>query len=161
MECTLQLTSCVRIRRLAVRSSVPRVLPLSTPNETYPEYNGCKAAVLNYVFGMSRLHKNKENISINAVLPGIVRTNIIPPEMVTAVSPECVTPVGSITSAYKKFLADPNLFDQGIECSADHHVFVKRPEHLNGRFSERACIVWEPLFKANHGENSELKGAIP
>jgi len=30
----------------------------------------------------------KENISINGVLPGIVATDIIPPEMIAAVSPE-------------------------------------------------------------------------
>jgi hypothetical protein len=30
----------------------------------------------------------KENISINVVLPGIVHTSIIPPEMVAAVSEE-------------------------------------------------------------------------
>jgi hypothetical protein len=30
----------------------------------------------------------KENISINVVLPGIVHTSIIPPEMVAAVSKE-------------------------------------------------------------------------
>jgi len=30
----------------------------------------------------------KDNISINGVLPGIVATEIIPPEMIAAVSPE-------------------------------------------------------------------------
>jgi NAD(P)-dependent dehydrogenase (short-subunit alcohol dehydrogenase family) len=34
------------------------------------------------------MRMQKENIRINAVLPGIVHTNIIPPEMVAAVSPE-------------------------------------------------------------------------
>ena len=58
------------------------------PHESYPEYNGAKAAVLNWVRGTARVLKIKENIRINCVLPGIVATSIIPPEMIAAVSPE-------------------------------------------------------------------------
>jgi NAD(P)-dependent dehydrogenase (short-subunit alcohol dehydrogenase family) len=58
------------------------------PHPTYPEYNGAKAGVLNWVRGTAQVLKIKENIRINCVMPGIVATNIIPPEMVAAVSPE-------------------------------------------------------------------------
>ncbi|KAK0388916.1 hypothetical protein NLU13_2493 [Sarocladium strictum] len=58
------------------------------PHESYPEYDGAKAAVVNFVRAVSRVLKVKENIRINVVLPGIVHTNIIPPAMVAAVSPE-------------------------------------------------------------------------
>lgn len=34
------------------------------------------------------MHFQKENIRINCILPGIVATKIIPPEMIAAVSPE-------------------------------------------------------------------------
>ena len=55
------------------------------PHPSYPEYNGAKAAVLNWVRGTAGVLKVKDNIRINAVLPGIVATNIIPPEMIAAV----------------------------------------------------------------------------
>ena len=58
------------------------------PHPSYPEYNGAKAAVLNFVRGTAGVLKVKENIRINCVLPGIVHTNIIPPEMVAAVESE-------------------------------------------------------------------------
>lgn len=58
------------------------------PHPSYPEYNGAKAAVLNWVRGTAEILKIKHNIRINAVLPGIVATNIIPPEMVAAVKEE-------------------------------------------------------------------------
>ena len=58
------------------------------PHESYPEYNGAKAGVLNWVRGTSRILKIKENIRINCIMPGIVATNIIPPEMIAAVSRE-------------------------------------------------------------------------
>lgn len=41
------------------------------PHESYPEYNGAKAAVLNWVRGTSRILKQKENIRINCVMPGV------------------------------------------------------------------------------------------
>lgn len=58
------------------------------PHETYPEYNGAKAGVLNWVRGTARVLKIKENIRINCVMPGIVATSIIPQEVVDAVDPK-------------------------------------------------------------------------
>lgn len=136
------------------------------PHETYPEYDGAKAAVLNFVRATGRVlrivsplfplysfhyeHVNtlllqKENIAINAVLPGIVHTNIIPPEMVAAVSPEAMTPVSAIVSAYVRFLdhEDASLSGEALECAADKQIFCPRPEYLNGNISQRACTVWD------------------
>jgi len=131
------------------------------PHETYPEYDGAKAAVLNFVYAVSRVLKTKENISIGAVLPGIVHTNIIPPEMVAAVSKDCMTPAATIIGAYQKFLDDSSLAGKAIECEGNDHYFVPRPEYLAGKISKRATTVWDPLFKMYHGENSELEDAIP
>jgi len=133
------------------------------PHETYPEYDGAKAAVLNFIHATGRILKSKENISIGGVLPGIVATNIIPPEMVAAVSSDCMTPLSTITSAYDKFLEDEggSLAGTAIEASVDKLCTVKYPDYLNGRYSQRACTVWEPLFTSYHGESSGLEGAIP
>lgn len=58
------------------------------PHPSYPEYNGAKAAVLNFVRGVKEVLWTKEAIRMNCVLPGIVETAIIPRELVEAVSPE-------------------------------------------------------------------------
>jgi short-subunit dehydrogenase len=131
------------------------------PHETYPEYDGAKAAVLNFIHATSRLLLRKENIKIGGVLPGIVATNIIPPEMVAAVAPDSLTPVSTIVSAYQKFLDDDSLAGKALEAQVEDHIEVKWPAFLHGRFSERSCTVWEPLFKQYHGENSDLPGALP
>ena len=87
----------------------------------------------------------KENIAINSVLPGIVHTNIIPPEMVAAVSAEAMTPVSQIVSAYMRFLDHPDtsLSGEALECAALEQIFVPRPQYLNGDISRRACTVWD------------------
>ena len=58
------------------------------PHPAYPEYNGAKAAVLNFVRSVAPILKLKENIRVNCVMPGIVATEVLPPEMVAAVAPE-------------------------------------------------------------------------
>jgi hypothetical protein len=74
-----------------------------------------------------------------------------------------MTPISTIVSAYMKFLDDEDglLVGEAIECSVKKLIFVPRPEHLNGHASERACTVWDPLFKSMHSEVSGLPNAIP
>ncbi|RDW77008.1 hypothetical protein BP6252_05061 [Coleophoma cylindrospora] len=131
------------------------------PHESYPEYNGAKAAVINFIRGVAPVLKLKDNILINSVLPGIVHTKIIPQAMVDAVSPAHMTPVSTIVEAYEHFLADDNQeTGEAMECSTDKRILVKQAEYANGDASKRACTVWEPLFKMLHGENSDLETAI-
>ncbi|KAF9891662.1 hypothetical protein FE257_003674 [Aspergillus nanangensis] len=131
------------------------------PHELYPEYDGAKAAVLNFVRATSRVLKIKENIRINCILPGIVATKIIPPELVAAVSPECMTPLSTIVAGYDRCLEDSSLVGEALEASADKLLPLPRPGLENGRVSKRAVTVWDPLFKMYHGELSELPDAIP
>ncbi|KAF2705282.1 hypothetical protein K504DRAFT_440365 [Pleomassaria siparia CBS 279.74] len=143
--------------RIVATSSAAAVVP----HESYPEYDGAKAAVLNFVRATSRVLKTKENISINAILPGIVRTSIIPPEMIAAVSKECLTPVSTVVAAYERCLDDESIFGKAIECSASSQFFIETPILGNGRISVRSITVWDPLFKMMHKESSDLPDAIP
>ncbi|CAO2657444.1 Nn.00g035700.m01.CDS01 [Neocucurbitaria sp. VM-36] len=133
--------------RIIATASVAAVVP----HESYPEYAGAKAAVVNFVRATARILKSV----------GIVHTSIIPQEMVDAVSPECLTPVSTIVSAYEKFLEDDKLYGRVLECSADKHFFLEQPNLANGRVSRRAVTVWDPLFKMYHKESSGLPDAIP
>ncbi|XP_014561131.1 hypothetical protein COCVIDRAFT_33825 [Bipolaris victoriae FI3] len=131
------------------------------PHESFPEYDGAKAAVVNFVRATARILKAKENIQINAVCPGIVQTAILPQGLVDAVSAECLTPVSIVVSGFEKFLEDDTLYGRVLECSADKHFFLEPPTLANGHVSRKAVTVWEPAFKMYHGENSGLSDAIP
>ncbi|CAK4033713.1 15-hydroxyprostaglandin dehydrogenase (NAD(+)) [Lecanosticta acicola] len=132
------------------------------PHRAYPEYCGAKAAVVQFVRGVAPLLRTKENIYINAVLPGAVETPIVPPEMIAAVSPECLTPISTIIDAHNKFINDDTgMSGQALEGSSDRLVFYDMPPFGNGYKTERAVTVWEPLFRAMHGEDSQLEDAIP
>ena len=58
------------------------------PHRAYPEYCGSKAAVVQFIRGTAPLLKAKDNVLINCVMPGIINTPIVPPEMIKAVTPE-------------------------------------------------------------------------
>ncbi|KAJ5933465.1 Short-chain dehydrogenase/reductase SDR [Penicillium verhagenii] len=132
------------------------------PHESYPVYCGTKSAVNQFVRGAAPLLKIKENILLNVVMPGMVNTPIVPPEMIAAVSPECLTPVKTILRAYDVFLDDTTgMAGQLLEGSAENLIYYLMPEPGNGRITERAVTVWEPLFEMMHGEKSGLPGAIP
>ena len=70
--------------RIVVTSSIAAIFP----HPTYPIYCATKAAVNHLVRTAALMLGPKENIMINALLPGIVSTPIVPPEMIKAVSPE-------------------------------------------------------------------------
>lgn len=82
--------------RVVVTSSIASIFPHSS----YPEYCGAKGAVNIFVQGVAPLLKQKENIYVNCVLPGIVPTPIIPPEMIAAVAPEQYVPSLSSPARY-------------------------------------------------------------
>jgi len=85
MECSLRYTLCARIPIpegvIVARASIAAV----HPHPSNAEYNGTKAAVLNFVRESARVLKLKENMRLNCVLPGIVPTYIIPPQSLAVV----------------------------------------------------------------------------
>jgi len=76
-----------------------------------------------------------------------------------------LTPPSTIVEAYHRFLDDPSLSGEAIECSVDKCMLVPRENwetnFLNGYKSKRAVTVWDPLFKMMHFEGSGLPDAIP
>ncbi|KAI6093231.1 NAD(P)-binding protein [Hypoxylon rubiginosum] len=131
------------------------------PHQTFPEYCGAKAAINQFVRTAAPILKLKENITLNAVLPGIVITGAVPQASVDATKPEHITPIKTVVDAYILCLARPGLNGQLIECSTDKHFFLPLPEMANGEATKRACTVWEPLFEQKHHEKSGLPNAIP
>lgn len=132
------------------------------PHKSYPEYCGAKAAAIHFVRGIAPLLKQKEDILVNTVLPGMVQTPIVPQAMMDAVTPECVTPISTILKAHDVFVDDETgMCGKSLEASADELKWYDLPEYGNGYKTKRAVTVWEPLFRAMHGEDSGLEDAIP
>ena len=73
-----------------------------------------------------------------------------------------LTPISTVIAAHDKFIDDEEgVTGLALEGSSNRLIFYEMPEYGNGFKTKRAVTVWEPLFKAMHGENSELPDAIP
>ncbi|EQB55665.1 short chain dehydrogenase [Colletotrichum gloeosporioides Cg-14] len=125
------------------------------PHEAAPEYCGAKAGMVGFVRGASRVLKIKENIRINAVLPGVIRTPLLPAGAIAAVPPGCITQLSTVVSAFNKFLDDESLNGEALECSAEDVVPL-----VYGKSTMSPVPVWDPLFKMMHHENSGLPEAV-
>lgn len=76
------------------------------------------------------------------------------------ISSSSLTPISTVVRGYNRFLNDGSLNGKAFEASAEKLLEYDLPEPRNGRITERAITVWEPLFKALHGEPSRLPKAL-
>ncbi|KAJ0336672.1 hypothetical protein COL922a_007674 [Colletotrichum nupharicola] len=120
------------------------------PHEASPEYCGAKAGMIGFVRGASRVLKIYSD-QLNVVLPGVIRTPLVPAEMIAAVHPECITQLLTVVSAFNKFLDDESLNGEALECSAENVVPL-----VYGKSTMSPVTVWDPLFKMMHHEDSGL-----
>ncbi|KAL2441902.1 Short-chain dehydrogenase/reductase prx6 [Exophiala dermatitidis] len=130
---------------------------------TAPEYSGAKAAVIEFCRAAAPVLKMRDNITINAVLPGLVRTGVTLPAMLDSYTPEYITPIENVVASYNRFLDDPELNGQFLYCAGpapDDIQFVPRPSRPTGDQSWIMELVCEPLFERVHGERSGLPDAF-
>lgn len=67
----------------------------------------------------------------------------------------------TVLEAFHVFLEDTTgMTGQLLECSGDRLVFYPMPAPGNGRVTQRAVTVWEPLFRHLHGDDSRLETAL-
>ncbi|OAG37844.1 hypothetical protein AYO21_07950 [Fonsecaea monophora] len=131
------------------------------PIATFPEYCGAKSAMNAFVISTAPVLKlQKENITINAVLPGIVPSQFISQEMRDTFGADGLTPKETIAAAYMKCLHDRSLNGELIECSRDKHFVLPRPGYADGETSKRTCTVYDPYFVQVHGESSQLEDIV-
>lgn len=131
------------------------------PNQTFPEYCSAKAATHQWVKTTGPILKLKENITVNCVMPGGVKTPIAD-GFSKAFFPEQMTSKSQLLSAYDLFLEDTENTRSGQTIEAAHNNLVDwgHPEYKSGPFAKRTDTVFEPWFETMHGEKSGLPGTL-
>ncbi|EXJ94788.1 hypothetical protein A1O1_03186 [Capronia coronata CBS 617.96] len=128
-----------------------------------PEYSGAKAAIIEFCRAAAPVLKLRDNITINAVSPGLVKTALVSKDQAASQTEEYLTPVENVVASFNKFLEDPSLNGQFLYCagpSPDDIKFVPRPLRANGDQSWAMELVVEPLFERIHGERSGLPDSM-
>ncbi|KAJ9614016.1 hypothetical protein H2200_002152 [Cladophialophora chaetospira] len=147
------------------------------PMASLPEYSGAKAAIIGFVRATAPLLKlvsavpglqealednneQRDNITINAICPGVVPTRNIPQFMRDMFGSESLTPKSTILAGYLKFFDDPSLNGKIIEASRDQLLFQEMPPYADGDYSKRSSTVFDPLFEMVHGQPSQLEDIV-
>ncbi|KAF2440152.1 NAD(P)-binding protein [Karstenula rhodostoma CBS 690.94] len=142
--------------KIIITSSTMAVQPCAA----FPEYSATKATQVAWVRATAPVLFEKEHITINVVMPNAYDTGIVP-GFADMFLPEHMVTKSCLLAAYDEFLNDEENQRTGrlVETTHDNLIYHERPSVLSEEMGERNCAVFEPLFKAIHGETSGIDGA--
>ncbi|USP73243.1 hypothetical protein yc1106_00517 [Curvularia clavata] len=97
----------------------------------------------------------KENITVNAICPAFIPTNLAPAVLLESWPKEHLTPMSTVIKAIDAFLADPKLTGQVVELSLDNIYFRQPVEYVNesqrwiGTYSDQ---IWDLAYNDPRGK---------
>jgi len=101
------------------------------PSGHQPLYAAAKAGVLNFMRSMALQFKQTDSkIRTFCVCPALVQTNLVPASWFTKM-PDLITPTSVIVDAYMKFIDDPEMSGQALECSKGGYNLHTQPDYTN------------------------------
>lgn len=116
---------------------------------TNPLYGAAKAGLVGLVRSAGPVFV-KENITLNAICPAFVPTNLCPPGMIEKFPKEHITPMTTVLKAIDTFLANDAMSGETVELSLDNLYFRKQPEWANESqkwLGEDSEGFWEEAYK--------------
>lgn len=95
-----------------------------------PQYTASKYGVIGLCRGSGPVFV-KEGITVNAICPAFIPTNLCPPEVAARWPKEHITPLSTVNKAMDAFLADDNLTGQAVELSQENIYFRQQVDYPN------------------------------
>lgn len=93
-----------------------------------PQYTASKYGVVGFVRAAGPIMV-KEGITVNAICPGFIPTNLCPPQILEVWPKEHITPLSTAIKAIDAFLGDDTMSGQTVELSQENIYF-------------RQCVDW-------------------
>ncbi|KAI2483264.1 hypothetical protein Ptr902_05581 [Pyrenophora tritici-repentis] len=115
-----------------------------------PQYTASKYAIIGLVRASAPAFL-KESITVNAICPAFVPTNLCPPEILARWPKEHITPLTTVIKAIDAFLGDDQLTGQAVELSQDNIYFRKQVEYANESqrwMGEESGKIWDMGYEA-------------
>lgn len=97
---------------------------------TNPQYAAAKHALVGLTRSVGPVLA-KENITVNAICPAFIKTNLAPKVILEKFPEEHVTPMSTALKAFDAFLGDDSMTGQMVELSLGYLFFRKQPEWAN------------------------------
>ncbi|CAI6338809.1 unnamed protein product [Periconia digitata] len=122
-----------------------------------PQYTASKYGVVGFVRAAGPVLTANDSITVNAICPAFIPTNLPPPEILALWPKEHITPLSTALKAIDAFLADDAMTGQAVELSQENIYFRKHVEWANE--SQRWCgedsgKIWD----AGYAKVPEKKG---
>jgi len=128
-------------------------------------YVASKHALVGFVRSTAPVYAGMD-ITINALLPVMIETNLMPEPLRPLWDREQLTPMNTALKAFDTFLADSTMTGQTVELSLDQLIFDKQQEYstANAKWMCDEHKLWEMgserLLPHAPGENIK-KGSYP
>ena len=130
------------------------------PNYALPLYTASKHGVVGLVRALAPVY-GKDNITINAILPTLIQTNLMPADVSDEMHvPEQTTPMSTALKAFDAILGEKKLTGQIMELALEDVVFKQQPEYSrpNTKWMFDQKKLWEkvcgPLMPREPGDNA-------
>ncbi|KAF1950330.1 NAD(P)-binding protein [Byssothecium circinans] len=110
-----------------------------------PQYTASKYGVIGFVRAAGPIMV-KEGITVNAILPGFIPTNLCPPQILKVWPKEHITPLSTAIKAIDAFLADDSMTGETVELSQENIYFRKCVDYPNESqrwIGEESHIIWD------------------
>lgn len=120
-------------------------------NPPVPLYTCSKHGLVGLVRACAPIYL-KDRITINAICPTLIRTNLMPSHITDEFHvPEQTTPMSTALKAFDAVLASDKLTGQTMELALDEVVFKQQAEHetANGRWMLEQQFLWEKVMAGN------------
>jgi len=95
-----------------------------------PQYTASKYGVVGLVRASGPAFL-KENITVNAICPAFIPTNLCPPEVAARWPKEHITPLSTVNKAIDAFLQDDKMTGQVVELSQENIYFRQQVDYVN------------------------------
>jgi len=95
-----------------------------------PQYTASKYGIVGLVRASGPVFV-KEGITVNAICPAFIPTNLCPPEVLKRWPKEHITPLSTVNKAIDAFLADDKLTGQAVELSQENIYFRQQVDYPN------------------------------
>ncbi|KAF1977255.1 NAD(P)-binding protein [Bimuria novae-zelandiae CBS 107.79] len=110
-----------------------------------PQYTASKYGVIGFVRASGPVFA-KEGITVNAICPAFIPTNLCPPEILPLWPKEHITPMTTAFKAIDAILADDNMTGETIELSQENIYFRKMADWANESqrwIGEESQGIWD------------------
>lgn len=131
-------------------------------NPPIPLYTTAKHGLVGLVRACAPIYL-KDKITINAICPTLIKTNLMPSHITDEFHvPEQTTPMSTALKAFDAVLASDKLTGQTMELALDEVVFKQQAEHetANGKWMLDQQFLWEkvcaPLMPREPGQNAAV-----